>query len=125
MSKHQSTRISKPRNLTIKQLAEACLAHGVEVKIELVPMTRKLPFKATVSDPSAGVYSFMIFNSKLSIYTSIGADNIHHASNKATKLFGNCWTSLKVNTHNNVFEAGRMGYTCYSVAEFSELIRSL
>lgn len=58
---------------------------------------------------------------KLGIYTSIGADNIHHASNKATKLFGAHWGFLR--PHNNCHEL--MGYQHFPVAEFGGLIKTL
>lgn len=42
----------------------------------------------------AGYDKYYIICARLSIYTTIGADNRHHAANKATKLFGPNWSSL-------------------------------
>jgi len=39
--------------------------------------------------------AFAIINKELGIYTVIGAENQHHASNKATKLWKNHWDNLE------------------------------
>lgn len=45
--------------------------------------------------PEAGAQSFLVLNEQSKKYTLIGADNIHHAENKATKLFGIGWNTIK------------------------------
>jgi hypothetical protein len=47
--------------------------------------------------PEEGHIKYFVCCEKYFVYTAIGADNVHHASNKATKLFGPHWTHL---THN-------------------------
>lgn len=69
--------------------------------------------------PEAGTERFFVLCSRLSIYTTIGADNRHHASNKATKLFGPHWSSITQSHYlmkDHLFE---------TVAEFSRLIKTL
>jgi hypothetical protein len=41
-----------------------------------------------------GHHKFYVECERLDIYTAIGADNQHHASNKATKLFGPHWSCV-------------------------------
>lgn len=41
-----------------------------------------------------GVSKFCVFIRRFVCYTVIGADNIHHASNKATKLWGPHWDNI-------------------------------
>lgn len=48
----------------------------------------------TYYDSDKGTDKYYIVCARLSIYTTIGADNRHHAANKATKLFGPNWSSL-------------------------------
>lgn len=52
-----------------------------------------------VTNPTEGTERYYIICSKLSMYTAMGADNRHHAANKATKLFGPGWTSLTRSSH--------------------------
>lgn len=86
---------------------------GIEIhKLEEVAVERS-------TDPEAGVQRFYVACEKLSCYTSIGADNRHHASNKATKLFGPHWSQITQDAHFT------RGYQFYKVGEFSELIRTL
>lgn len=72
-------------------------------------------------DPQAGHNRFFIANRQLGVYTCIGADNIHHASNKCTKLFGPHWSFLR-EEHNC---AELRGYVHCPVAEFNRLINTL
>lgn len=63
---------------------------------------------------------YILCDSSLGIYyTVIGAENFHHASNKATKLFGNKWTGItrtKPSPHNCEY---------MSLVSFGELVREL
>lgn len=68
---------------------------------------------------------FIVRCAKLNIYTIIGADNLHHASNKATKNFGNKWTGLIHRTDHEIGVLARMGAVQCSVAEFNELLKTL
>lgn len=71
------------------------------------------------SEPEEGIQKFFVLCSRLSIYTTIGADNRHHAAHKATKLFGPHWSSLTQSHYlvkDNVFEP---------VISFGQLVRSL
>ena len=84
-----------------------------------VERLRTTPEKET--NPEEGHTRFFIANRKLGIYTSIGADNIHHASNKATKLFGQHWDFMR-HEHNC---SELRGYEHMCVAKFNELLRTL
>lgn len=75
--------------------------------------------KLTITDPKEGSYKFFIICSKLGVYTSIGADNRHHAANKATKLFGPYWTSL------TTVDYMLRGYEFTEVPNFATLLRGL
>lgn len=49
------------------------------------------------TNPEKGKKRFNVVLKKLVSYTSIGADNIHHACNKATKLWGPNWDFISEN----------------------------
>lgn len=71
--------------------------------------------------PEIGTHKFHVSCQRLGIYTNIGADNRHHAANKATKLFGPHWTSIA-----SEFQATLMkGYDFCTVKQFNELVRTL
>jgi hypothetical protein len=96
------------------------------VQLQAIPIGEivKLPNhnKNTDSYYSAteGASKFFVLCSRLSIYTSIGADNVHHASNKATKLFGTRWSSIT--KHDSGVPNH---YESFTVARFNELVRGL
>lgn len=46
------------------------------------------------SDPEKGTKRFCVILKDMLCYTIIGAENIHHAANKATLLWGSRWTNL-------------------------------
>lgn len=69
--------------------------------------------------PEVGTMKFFICCSKLGIYTSIGADNRHHAANKATKLFGPHWSSLTQDSYLI------RGYVYYEPTNFNREIKTL
>lgn len=75
------------------------------------------PIKET--DPDAGHERFFVSCDRLAIYTSIGADNRHHASNKATKLFGPNWS--RVHTSHYLDKE----FKFVPVKEFKELLKTL
>lgn len=68
--------------------------------------------------PEAGHTKFYVECERLDMYTAIGADNQHHASNKATKLFGPHWSCVteRMGMNNTQFK---------TVKEFTELIKTL
>jgi hypothetical protein len=68
--------------------------------------------------PEHGHHKFYVECERLDIYTAIGADNQHHASNKATKLFGPHWScvSQRVGLNNTQYRTPK---------EFKELISTL
>lgn len=45
-------------------------------------------------NPQEGHERYFVHCRKLCIYTSMGANNLHHASNKATKLWGPNWSNV-------------------------------
>lgn len=47
--------------------------------------------------------AFLVTNNRLHICTVIGAENSHHASNKATKLWGNNWDLLELVSTPNMY----------------------
>lgn len=71
------------------------------------------------SEPTEGLKKFFIVCNKLTIYTSIGADNKWHASNKATKLFGPHWSFL-----TEEWDMVKGNQHC-TVANFNALIKTL
>lgn len=77
----------------------------------------------TNSLPEDGHEKFFVCCSRLMIYTAIGAENIHHASNKATKLFGPKWTSLKRANNDHHFSMRLWEYL--GVVAFKELLNTL
>lgn len=75
------------------------------------------------SADETGHTKYFVANHRLGIYTCIGADNKHHASNKATKLFGpNGWSFLR-----NEFQTSPSldGFEGKPYKEFKELIKTL
>lgn len=79
--------------------------------------------KAKETIPTMGHTKFYIANHRLGIYTCIGADNVHHASNKATKLFGpNGWSFLR-----NEYQVAPSlnGFEAKPYKEFKELIATI
>jgi len=50
--------------------------------------------KPKPSKPEEGTKRFCIILKDMLCYTIIGAENIHHAANKATKLWGPHWTNI-------------------------------
>lgn len=80
----------------------------------------EFPFGRTLeSDPEKGSYKFFVLCDKFATYTCIGADNRHHAANKATKLFGPHWSQVRMD-HN-----GGRGYQYIPVPDFKELLKTL
>lgn len=66
----------------------------------------------------AGHFKFYVDCNRLDIYTVIGADNQHHASNKATKLFGPHWSRCS--------SLIAMNSTCFvTPTKFKELLATL
>lgn len=93
------------------------------VQLQAIPIGYVIGERATVKKdkpcvPEAGHTKFYVECERLDIYTAIGADNQHHASNKATKLFGPHWScvSERVGLNNTQFR---------TVKEFTELIKTL
>jgi len=61
---------------------------------------------------------FCIFHSQTKTYTVIGAKNIHHASNKAAKLWGAAWTGISRKLPD------KLSWKFLSVAKFGEMIKT-
>lgn len=102
------------------------LGHSLNNKGQL-ELTYQLndPKKTKVKEsiPAEGHTKFFVANSRLGIYTSIGADNMHHASNKCTKLFGpNGWSFLRSEYNHS---PSLNGYEAKPYKEFKELINTL
>lgn len=71
--------------------------------IERIP-AKRLNEKQTI--PEEGGTKFFVVFDKAMVYTSIGADNIHHAYNKSSKLFGPRWSRITANdsvVHEHAF----------------------
>lgn len=66
---------------------------------------------------SSGGIKYYVLHSKTKSYTAIGAKNVSHAFNKATKLFAGLWSSLQAK------EPDQNSWTYISVVEFGELIK--
>jgi len=82
-------------------------------------MTERLHTKPVKEkSPTEGHESYQVLCHKLCIYTVIGADNLHHASNKATKLFGPHWGQITQD------EGMGRGYHFVPVAKFNELLKT-
>lgn len=69
-------------------------------------------------DPEPEATKFCIFHKPTKTYTVLGATNIHHASNKATKLYGHEWTGISRDVPNNAVHWKFLG-----VKKFGELIK--
>lgn len=96
---------------------------NIEVQLKLYgkgfEFTERHTLKAEESTPEQGMFKYFICCSKLGIYTGIGADNRHHAANKATKLFGPHWSSLTQDAYLI------RGYVFENVSSFNKLVRVL
>jgi len=81
---------------------------------------KDIKIKETI--PTEGHQKYFVASSRLGIYTSIGADNLHHASNKATKLFGpSGWSFIRDEYHVHDL----MGYHAKIYKDYKELINTL
>lgn len=60
---------------------------------------------------------YYVFYSPNRIYTAIGADNRHHAANKATKLWKGLWTSISIKPPESTF------YKYLPLTEFGKWIK--
>lgn len=109
-------RISRGSKQSINERIVRDLIQALNINVAIVPVKRA-PKQS--SKPHEGSQKFFVLCDRLTIYTSIGADNRHHASNKATKLFGPHWDKITQDASH-----GR-GYQFYPVGAFSELIRTL
>lgn len=56
-------------------------------------MPKSQPPKTT-TNPEVGTKRFCVILRDMLCYTIIGAENIHHAANKATFLWGPHWTNI-------------------------------
>lgn len=101
--------------------------HGKQFEMDLT-VTRPGKFTLTnvkevkekkPSIPEAGQFKFFVLCERVTLYTTIGADNVHHASNKATKLFGPNWSMVTVEPYHC------RGYEFISVAAFNKIVRTL
>lgn len=126
MKKPKKTKAVKPRiyNAMIDQVIQH-KDGSVSVQMSLFgsngiifkEMYTTRPIKET--NPDAGQQRFFVLSDRLTVYTSIGADNVHHASNKCTKLFGPHWSKVTQDAMHC------RGYQHCTVAEFNELLRTL
>ena len=80
--------------------------------------TKQLPLP---SIPEAGQQRYFVACTRLGIYTSMGADNIHHVSNKAIKLFGRYWSMLCSEFQSHDLH----DYNFVPVKEFNKLLKGL
>lgn len=67
-----------------------------------------------------GHRKYFVTYEPLCCYTTIGAENVHHAYNKATKLFKGKYTKLYRN-----FDNRSPNWEFLSVAEFGELLKKV
>jgi hypothetical protein len=109
--------MAKKKVLTKRQVLDQALKDFLYENHPLLKKDKKFKEKETI--PDAGHIKYFILCERLSIYTSIGADNVHHASNKATKLFGPMWSQLTPEAYLI------RGYSYTSVKDFTLLVRGL
>lgn len=111
---------TKKRNLTLKQLVDAAQKLGYEVEISFDKKKPPIiPKETKVTIPEEGHQKFYVVCERFGIFTTIGADNQHHASNKATKLFGPNWSQI---SQQYYFP---MNYNFMPYREFKELLKTL
>lgn len=111
----------KKKSSPLREAFDLAVATGGSVVIEfdkdrIVNHYVEKKIKETI--PEAGHIKFYVECKRLDMFTVIGADNQHHASNKATKLFGPHWTccSQRIGMNTSQFR---------TVKEFKELINTL
>ncbi len=75
--------------------------------------------KKRSSEPEEGAKRFCVYLKRFVCYTVIGAENIHHASNKATKLWGPYWTNI-----GSIQPGFNSMWTFVTVKEFGKLIKT-
>lgn len=73
-----------------------------------VPVTK-------MTDPDKGAKRYCIHHDESKRYTTICADNIHHAGNKATLLWKDGWTGISVSRP--------YGYLFTGIKDFNKIIR--
>jgi hypothetical protein len=77
----------------------------------------KPPVELLPSDPEQGTQKYYVHNWKLQICTVMGADNKHHAANKAALLWKDKWDALRPRPMPN--------YEFVPVKEFNKLIKAI
>jgi hypothetical protein len=60
---------------------------------------------------------FCIFHAQTKTYTVIGAKNIHHAANKAAKLWGAAWTGISRKLPD------KLSWKFLAVRKFGEIVK--
>jgi hypothetical protein len=118
MKKKPKTRlsISKQLELDLKAIFNSAIKVALNGALDKVMNKKK-----TV--PEEGHESFIVACNRVACYTTIGADNMHHASNKATKLFGPGWTSVRLKTDSVLFKLAREEYQFLDVKKFGQIVR--
>lgn len=89
-------------------------------RLTVKPLTREVSpddltkYAANYGEP--GHQRFFVLCDRYFVYTTIGARNIHHAGNKATKLWGPGWS------HVTLTDCMLRGYTFVPVPEFKHFL---
>jgi hypothetical protein len=112
----------KPQVVTLKDLVGKTYNATIEIKdgkATLTNIKQVDPKKERIIIPEKGQVKFFVTCERLTLYTTIGADNTHHASNKATKLFGPHWSKVTTEPFHC------QGYEFCTVAIFTQLLKTL
>jgi len=81
------------------------------------PLRIVLTLERVDKDPEQHT-KFYVFHKPTRTYTALGAKNIHHATNKASKLYGGEWTGIMRT------KPAATSWTYVPVRKFGELLRS-
>lgn len=74
------------------------------------------------TEQAKGMKTYIVFQRQYRIYTTIGAKNIHHACNKATKTFKGNFDGIREKVIVGSFHDNMSGWQFKSVAEFNKLL---
>lgn len=91
-----ATKVKRKKEMSLKKAISVLRTHGLFVDAGRLKKLSTKNIKQTLYIEE-GHTRYYVCCERFFVYTSIGADNIHHASNKATKLFGPHWSHLTPN----------------------------
>lgn len=116
VKKKRST-ISKQLELELKDIFTNAIRVAIHGAVDKALGKRK----EKITIPEAGTEKYYVISTRYGVFTTIGADNRHHAANKATKLFGPEWDFLRDSSKSMQVNST---YAFMGVKDFKQILNS-